>query len=292
MTMKTTAIAQWYGSNRTLAATVGKQLGKLDWCGVPFCGGCPELSHIKARTGMASDLHRHIINLARVIRNPELNADLRKRLDATLFHPDELEAAQRSCLDREAENVGYGALFGYPEMDPQRPADYANIEWAYDYAISTWMGQGGRGGCPGEFEQKQSMRWTASGGDSCTRFRSFADSLEAWNVALRPWNFVCMNAFKFLEECKDNEGHGVYTDPPWVEEGGGYTHPFTERMHRDLAKRQAQFKTARVVVRYGDCPLIREIYPASNWNFIEQTSRAQTNDDVNEVLIINGRSFA
>jgi DNA adenine methylase len=46
-----------------------------------------------------------------------------------------------------------------------------------------------------------------------------------------------------------------------------------------------------VVVRFGDHPLIRELYPESHWTWVRQTSRAQSNDDVREVLLLNGRSY-
>jgi DNA adenine methylase len=289
-TIKTKAIANWFGSNRLLAATVGAQLGELTWCAIPFAGGCSELPYIKTRTGIASDLHRHLVNLARVIRNDTLQHELARRLEATLYHPDELAAAQDRCSERESANVGYGALFGMPEMNPDRPADHANVDWAYDYFLCTWMTGGGRSGTSSEFNQSMSFRWGADGGDSCGRFRSAAESFSGWFEAMRPWNFIVQDAISFLGKIKNAEGYGCYADAPWPDDGDGYKHGVDDYFQRTLAKDLTRFKKTRVVVRFGDHPLIRELYPESHWNWVLQSSRAQSNGEVKEVLIINGKS--
>lgn len=285
-TPKTSSIANWFGSNRTLASTVGVQLGKCEWVGVPFCGGCCELRFIKSRSGIASDLHRDLINLARVIRQPELNAQLIKRLECTPFHTDELEAAQARCLDRVANAVS--GLFG----NEFRAVETDSVAWAYDYFLSTWMTAGGRSGQKGEFNQGMSYRWNANGGDSCRRFRSAAESLGDWCKIFQPWNFICLDAFDFLDKCQDHRGHGIYCDAPWPDDGDGYKHLFNELSQRRLAKTLNGITRARVVIRFGDHPLIRELYPETKWNWIRQTSRAQTNGAVQEVLILNGPSYA
>lgn len=79
---KVAAVAQWHGSCRASCERIGTALGDLVWCGVPFAGGMPELPYIRTRTGIANDLHRHLINLARVIR--ERPADLVDRLEGDI----------------------------------------------------------------------------------------------------------------------------------------------------------------------------------------------------------------
>lgn len=282
-----TALANWFGSNRLLAPEVGRQLGKLEWCGVPFVGGCCELGYIDTRTGLAADLHRDLINLARVVRIPTLKDELCRNLDMAIFHPDELAAAQKRCRDRSANSVS--TLFGDPETMPVEAArQYGSVAWAYDYFICSWMGRGGQSGVDKEFDQTISFRWTASGGDSCKRFRSAAESLDAWCETFKPWNFIVKDAFSFLDEVKDLKGYGIYLDPPWPDDGAIYKHKFTEQMQRDLAKDLCRFNDTRVVVRYGNHPLIRELYPETHWHWITQTSKAQSNNDVHEVLILNG----
>lgn len=277
----TTAIAQWFGSNRMLASEVGRQLGKLDWCCVPFCGGCCELPHIQARAGVASDLHRHVINLARVVRDPLTKDELVRMADSMLFHPDELAAAQDRCIRRErASSPGLFARESFEEANL--------IGWACDYLVSVWMTRGGMAGRSNEFAQSMSFRWTSSGGDSAKRYRSIVESLDGWSIALRPWSFSVADAFEILPNVRDERGHGVYVDAPWPEAGNEYACRFTVGRQKALAAALSRFKETRVVVRYGDHPLIRELYPASRWTWIEQTSRTAGNNDLAEALIVNG----
>lgn len=272
--MRINALAQWFGGNRMLAESVGAALGTLHWCGVPFVGGCPELPHIRTRAGVANDLHRHVINLARVVRDDVLVEQLIHRLDGMLFHPEELAEAQQRC--RECEQLGQAAS----------PPD---IEWAADYFAACWLGRGGHAGRRGEFDQSLSLRWTSNGGDSAVRFRSAIQSLRDWHRALRNWSFSCIDAFEFIDRVRDADGHGLYVDAPWPDAGDDYRHVFTLEQQARLAEALAKFARTRVVVRYGDHPLIRELYPEPRWTWLEQTSRNQRNAAIAEVLIVNGR---
>src|ERR1700693_1384880 len=92
-TAKVTALAPWYGSNRMLASEVGKQLDGCNWVGIPFAGGMCEVAHIKARTLLIGDTHRHIINLACVASDPKLGPQLYRRLRRTAFHPEIISRA-------------------------------------------------------------------------------------------------------------------------------------------------------------------------------------------------------
>jgi len=280
--MTTKALAQWFGSNRTNAHRVGIEMGKCEWAGIPFMGGATEIPYILARTGVANDLHRHVINLARVVRDPKLKAQLVTFLDVTLFHPDSLADAQRRCLARD----GTGDFFS--QVQNAEP----DFVWALDYFIATWMGRGGKAGSTGEFKGALPVRWNANGGDSATRFHSAATSLDAWSKAFQPWNFTTIDAFEFLAKCKDLPGHSIYVDAPWPGAGDEYKYPFGESDQRKLAKTLAAFTKARIVVRFADHPLIRELYPTASWNWIFHQSRDQAQQTIKEVLILNGSSFS
>jgi hypothetical protein len=287
----TNSIANWFGINRMLASSVATQLGTPEWVGVPCMGGAPELQFIKARTCMAADLHRHLINLARVIRDEELNTDLMRRLDATLFHEDELRQAQDRCRVREASLPG-GVFDGsglFASDQPSQTTEAPDVAWAYDYFLCTWMAPGGRSGTRGEFRQSMSVRWDAGGGDSCGRFRSAAESLQAWSKILRPWTFLTLDIFDFLSKAKDQPGHALYIDTPWPDDGDDYKHAFTYATHRRLAALLSRYREARIVVRFGDHPLIHEIY--ADWTWIRQASRDQANESVDEVLLVNGPAY-
>lgn len=283
--MKINSLAPWFGNNRMLAKRVGVECGKCDWCGVPFCGGAPELPHIECRSGLASDLHRHVINLCRVVSDDVLVQKLVQIADMKLFHPDELAAAQRYCIEREAASMS--GLFG----GGCKPSDEPDEEWAAAYLAACWMGRGGHAGKKTEFTQNLAARYTASGGGSAIRYRNMIRSLLAWSRALRRWEFVCEDVFDFLDKSHDRDGHALYVDAPWPEAGIEYKHSFSDQKQRQLASRLAGLKHMRVVVRFGDHPLIREMYPESNWNWIDQISRDQQNGEVSEFLIVNGRSY-
>lgn len=271
--LTTTAIAPWFGSNRMLAPIVGKELAGCKWVGVPFAGGMSELAHIKASTIVVSDLHRHVINLARVVRCPKILESLVKALDAKPFHPETLSDAQERCLQG---------------VDESLPVDYLAAE---AYFVACWMGRSAKAGTDGEFTGGLPVRWSATGGDSNTRYRSATASLEAWGEIMRRCNFVVQDVFEFLSNVKDLDGHGLYLDPPFPGPGDAYKHRFTEEQHLRLAGLLWDFQRCRVVCRFYDHPLIRELYPEPRWTWMRLKGRKQSNDAAPEVLIINGPSY-
>lgn len=288
------AIAPWFGANRERAELVGKLLGKLAWCGVPFMGGGAELPWIDTSEGVAGDLHRHVINLARVIREPDLRAELAARLDKTLFHEEEFRDAQAACRERDAD--GDGGLFGGSAAASTDGGP--DVAWAFDYFVCCWMGPGAKAGKPEHFGCFFPVRWSASGGGSAKRFRSAVESLEAWTEVCRRWQFVARDADQTIADIEprerkrarmdptEREPAGVYCDPPWVDAGRRYAHTVDDTVfHRRLEERLRSLTTYRVVVRYGDHPLIRGLYGRPEWEFVELKTRSQANTAVAELLI-------
>lgn len=284
----------WFGSDLAVCEAVGVQMGNPAWACVLFAGGCSVLPFLKCRAGVANDLHRHIINLARVLRNPNLKEVLIRRLDESLFHPEELIVAQQYCL-RIEEDDG---------MFTQTPkTSLSAMDWAYNYFITGWMGRSAASGTDGEFKGKLSTRYNAGGGGSNTRFRSTIESLEAWHNEVKRWEWECLDCFEMLGKIKDPEqkkdqpppvygkDKAIYVDAPWPEQGDGYRHKFTERHQRQLADKLSAYKYVRIVARYGDHPLIRDLYSDPHWTIIESTSRDQANQSVPELLIVNGGVF-
>lgn len=269
--MAVTALAQWFGSNRLLAHRVGDLLSGCEWVGVPFAGGMSELLHIKARTVVVNDLHRHVINLARVAADPVLGSELRRRIKATLFHQDELTTAQSVCRS----------------SDPEAPPAAPNIELAVAYFNAVWMNRAGKAGINDEFNGRLCVRWNSHGGDSAIRYRSAARSLVEWRRILSRCTFDAMDAFAFLGKCKDEPRHGIYCDPPFPGPGDRYKFncgidaaDWHERLSRVLAK----FSRCLIVCRYYDHPLVRELYRPP-WKWIELDGRKQTNETAPEVLL-------
>jgi site-specific DNA-adenine methylase len=90
---------------------------------------------------------------------------------------------------------------------------------------------------------------------------------------------------ELLPKVADNEGCGLYCDPPWVGAGRNYLHEFAEQDHRDLAALLSRFTLTTVVVRYGDAPLIRDLY--RGWHIVDAESRDQCNAVKAELWITN-----
>ncbi len=266
--MKQERLAPWFGSDCMMSKEYAKPLEGCEWVGVLFAGGMSIVPHIKARGLLVNDLHRDIINLAKVTADDAARAYLIKELDAdtTIFHPDVLKMAQDICK-------------GGPPVE--------SVTRAICYFISVWMGRSGHAGTESEFDGNLSMRFTASGGGSNVRYRSAVQSLEAWGAALKRCEFSCLDWRVFLEKCQNRPKHGLYVDAPWPKDGGDYVHKFTEQDQRDLAAELSKWDLMRVVVRYGDHPLIRELYPESKWTWKLLTSRTQGNNGKAEAMIIN-----
>lgn len=133
--MRINALVPWFGSNRANADQVGRQIGKVAWCGVPFVGGCCEIPHIATRAGVANDRHRLLINLARHVADPDKRAALFERVDRALFHPVELREAQDAAITWEN---GAG-LFA-------RGGEVGDLDAAAGFFIATWMGRSAMAG--------------------------------------------------------------------------------------------------------------------------------------------------
>jgi site-specific DNA-adenine methylase len=278
-TMPVRALAPWFGSGRLIAPLVGRELAGCKWIGVPFAGGMSEIAEIDARSIAVNDLHRHVINLAMVVADREARREMMRRLIGYPFHPEVLRTAQDYC--RRTEPIVWQGL---------------DIPLATYYFVCCWMGRSASGGCPREFNGGISTRWNANGGDSNTRYRSALRGLAEWGRIMRRCSFTCLDAFEFLAKCQDTPETGIYVDAPWPDDGEKYEHKFTEDDQRRLAERLHKFVNARVVVRFGDHPLIRKLYPnaiahpGEQWYWLPVNGRTQTNKTKREVLILNGPS--
>ena len=271
--MKIKAIAPWFGSNRMLASRFCRELDGCNWVGVPFAGGMSELAYIHARTIVVNDIHRHVINLARVVAEPELRTPMLRELSRKPFHPDELDAAQERCK-------------------ACTPGDAPDIEAATDYFVCVWMGRSHIAGGNDEFHGRTSTRWNASGGDSVVRYRSAIKGMVAWSRIMRRCTFRTDEAIEeFLPRCEDTVGHGLYCDPPFPGPGARYKHTLTIEQHESLADVLSRFKSTRVVCRFYDHPLVRRLYPSGVWQWHSLTGRTQANTVGAEVLLINGPSL-
>lgn len=282
--MAVSALAGWFGGNRMLASHVGDAMRGCSWVGVVFAGGMSELPHIDARTIVVNDLHRHIINCARCVADDVLRPQMIRRLRRKAFHPEELADAQQRCLLREE-----GALHGVGSM----VTGTLSLEWAIDYFVCCWMNRGGKAGIDSEFNGRPSVRWKADGGDSMVRYQSAIRMLAEFSRTLRRCTFETMDAFDFLARCEDNDDSGIYADPPFPEVGRRYKHnagqtAAEERAwHTRLRDALQRFERTRVVARFYDHPMVRELYhEATGWHWQQLEGRTQANREAPEVLLV------
>lgn len=285
------AIVPWYGSNRMRGHVVGQLLRGCKWVGVPFAGSMTELLHLDASTIIVGDAHAQLINLARVIADPRKGPAFYRIVRRAVLCDRTLHAAQERCKMREPGHAG--TLFSAAEADvnaPALPVD-VDVQWAVDYWICCWMGRSNLAGTQAELDGNVSVRWSASGGDSAVRYQSAVKSLTAWRRVFRGrTTFVVKDFEDFLGCVDDQPGHGLYCDPPWVGDGDLYKHRFTEKQHQRLAYLLAKFKHVRIVVRYGQHPLIEGLYPPGRgWRWQKFETRSQANQSVPEALIVRER---
>lgn len=275
--MKVKTLAQWYGSNRLLASKVGELLEGCEWAGIVFAGGMSEIPHIKARTIVVNDLHEHICDLAEAVAHPPARREMVRRLRALPFHPRTLKEAQRRLWPSASGRV----------------SERNRWQNAEDYFVVAWMTRAGSAGTDAEKTAGLCLRWDAGGGDSVKRFHSAIDSLEDWAKEFQRCSFSCLDAFKFLDKCKDEPRHGIYADPPFFGPPGkkyshnaGKTEADQFEFHANLEAQLREYQFARVVVRAYDVPDIRTLYETDDWTWHELEGRKQTNATAPEVLIV------
>jgi site-specific DNA-adenine methylase len=277
--LSVTALAPWFGSARQQAAAIARQIGSVEWLGIPFCGGCSEVPWVRARSICCSDVHRHIYNLGWVISR---NADeMLASVEGVLFHPDTLAEARKFIASIDGNPL-------------EEMTDVSlRIAWAAAYYVNCWMSRS-HAGAKDEFKQPLGVRYTASGGSSIARWRGAVEGIKEWERILRNRvEFCCVGWEEFLlKKFRDREGHALYLDPPWLIGGEAYAHRMTPENHRRMLSLVCARTTdrTRVVIRHCDHPLYRELLrERDGWEWIKQGSRNAGNNEVDEWLIVRGK---
>lgn len=279
------AIANWFGTNRKLAHKVGELIGQVRFVAIPFAGGMTEIPYLKASSILVNDLNQHVINLARIAKDPVRGPRLMRRLRRTPFHIMQLVESQRFC--QNIEDTGeVDSLF----LSAPRAKEVDIDEWAYHYFITSWMGRAGEAGTERQFKCGFSFRYDGNGGGSAKRFYSMAAGLPLWRRVFRRCDFRCDDGFKFIEGIPDNEkaDRAIYCDPPFPGPGDKYAHKFDESDHLRLRNRLDKLVFTKAVIRYYSVPLIEDLYgDRKKWKIHRFEGRTQTNDKAPEILITN-----
>ncbi len=288
--MKVRAIAPWFGGKRAMADDIVVELGLHRSYWEPFCGSMavllakPPSSHEHV-----NDLHRDLVNLARVIQHPTEGPRLYRRLRRTLC----CEELFQECLDKWR--------CGITSADDED----GRVELAFNYFVVSWMGRNGVSGTKRQNYQF-AKRWTSGGGHGATRVTAAVDSIPAWRRRMRRVTVLSMDAFDLIAKIEDQVGTVLYVDPPYIRGmmssrsgSSKYEYEFELDDHGRLAELLRRFNQARVVVSYYDHPLLadlyagwtkREVYRQKNLHF--QNRRGASASTAPEVLLMNGPSMA
>lgn len=266
----TKSALSWFGSDSEVAAELAAMLDHCSHVTIPFVGGASIIPHLKAGVILAADLHDAAINFYRVITGVYGEPDKQTLIElckGTLNHPAELHSA-RTIL--EMPNLSM-------------------IHRAWAFWAQCWLARKGQGGTKKQSDSV-SVRYGPGGGDNASRITAVASELELWAGELKRCSFVVEDFRELLPKIHDVPKAGVYCDYVWVKEGKNYLHSASPRDHRDLAALLHRFEHATVVIRYGDDPLIRELYEVPRWKWIDAASRTQSNAVRSEVWITNRKA--
>lgn len=278
---KIKGLLPWFGSKRTIAPAIVEELGAHRAYWEPFCGCCAVLfAKEPVRAETVNDLHRHLINLVRVLADEQMARDLYSRLSRLIFHED---------LFRESKSRL--AVVGHLLIE-----DGPSVQAAFDMMVCSWFGRNGVVGTKG-YNNNLCVRYTSSGGHAATRWFSAVSSIPDWHYRLRGVTILNKDAFEILERIEDSEGTAIYCDPPYLTKAKKYVHDFESEDHKRLAHLLQRFRYTRVVVSYYDDPRLADLYPGWKRRMIDVTKamtaqnlRDQSNTArATEVLLINDR---
>lgn len=265
---RTKSALSYYGSDSEVAEQLAGMLESCKHVTIPFVGGGAILPWLKARAIVANDLNSLAINFYRVISgvHGERFADeLKRRCANTLSHPSDQEFASWTIGRCDNEDV-----------------DCVDAAWAY-WALC-WIGRKGKGGTK-YLGGMPSVRRTANGGTNASRLVAASNALNEWAHHFKRCEWTQDDFRVCIRKTQNSVDCGLYCNPPWVDAGNVYKHRFVTQDHIDLRELLTRFSKTTVIVRYGDDPLIRDLY--ADWNIIEASSRTQNNSQASELWLTN-----
>jgi len=274
--MKIKSIAPWFGSKRKIASKIVEIIGSHRVYWEPFCGSMAVLL-LKTPCEMetVNDLHGDLINLARIIQDRELGYQLFEKLNRTLYCEQLFREAKERWLSGSSES---------------------DIDRAYDYFVSSWMGINGVSGTE-RYNYPFAVRWCVGGGQGARRWRSVIESVPAWHKRLQNVIILQRDAFELLDNIRDESSVVIYCDPPYFKKSDKYLHDFLPEQHGQLARSLRRFKEARVIVSYYDDEQLDGLYEGFNKielaggtqsmrNAVRGPKKKQRKEQV-EILLVN-----
>lgn len=275
--MKVKALAPVYGAKRMQAAGILDLIGEHTCWWDCFASSLSMLfAKPKCRTEVVNDLHRDLVNLARVVADDSLSVELFNKVERTVF----CKPLYEECCSFLKEQRAAGEF-------PDGPS----VAQAWRYFVASWMGRNGLAATEKELETGFCMRYTSNGGDPATRFRSGGGSIPDWWYRLQGVTILSECGIGLVKRIEDKGGTVVYLDPPYYDKQAKYLHDFTVEQHGELAEACRRFKKTRVCVSYYDCPEVDELYLSYGFQKVARSTTKQMGTSLKteapEVLFIN-----
>lgn len=203
----------------------------------PFLGAASVLlQKPSSRVEVGNDLYGRVVNLFRVIRDPETAVDLQRRLRLTLYSSCEYYSAREISGD--------------------------SVEDARRMIVLGYQSHGSTGSAGGKLSGwRRGVR--DHGHTSAMDWHSIWECVLAWSDRLRGVFIEQDDAITVMERW-DSPNTLFYVDPPYVAETRkagprGYRHEFTEKDHKRLAE-FLQSAQGSVVLSGYDSEMYRELY--------------------------------
>ncbi len=232
----------------------------------PFGGAASVLLRkTPAPSEIYNDLNEDVVNLFRVLRDPDQSQALLQALHLTPFSRDEFEAAYRGSRDP--------------------------VERARQFMIRSWMGHGSNGVTrkTGYRTNVVAVTRTSCAGD----WKTAVDHLPIIIDRLRGVNIEHRSAVEVIR------GHDafdtlIYCDPPYITDTRSsserYRYEMTDQNHQDLADVLHNVKGMALVSGY-ESPLYDELY--ADWLRVERDHYTESaNRDRTEILWLSPSTTA
>lgn len=288
------SVLPYFGAKRTLAPQIVERFPGHTTFLSPFCGSLAEIfAKPRARLEIASDLNPFVVNLLRVLGNPDASFAVWSFTEMLVVSEDLFAESARMI---STLLVSQEFLSGVSDNTLIRET---SIKAAIDYLVCSWQGPSGLAGttAPPRFARRRS----ASGGTTVTRWINAVASIPAWHDRLREVEFRRCDWRQAIDSVVDEAGTLIYCDPPYLPEtrsDGQYLYDFAPISHFDLAERLNAISRASVFVSYRRHPSLAALYPYDKWQHVPLIANASLRstsadgspvEDAAEVLIVRRR---
>lgn len=198
----------YFGGKGNLKKRISQLIPQTQIYCEPFCGGASlfffrEPSPVE----FLNDLDQNVVNLYRVLQNPETNAKLRDRIAYTLY--------SRAEFDLATENL-------------KNPKQLNQIELAWSFFVKQNQGFSGLGKTWGR-ALKSSSRGMAS---TCSKWQSRQNSFDLWLKRLQQVQIECRPAIDLIN-FRGNAIVSTYPNPIYsdLKKWGYEKHEFLTSCH-------------------------------------------------------------